>query len=285
MSLLEIQQDMAVLLSRAADASESLSNIEDRQIRTPSPDANLLQQLADMKAMMDTMRMEKMQQENKHKAEVEAVAARLHAEQQEARELTEIQTTLLSAAIPPYVKAHFLKAISTGDLRDKLFKHIQASEHILYIVYHPGDLEVKSTVGHNTLLRYMPRIIITDQHVYSTRLLSDASVVRQEQDAFLHSGLHYMPLYTFDKPLQLKQIKMLSILKQPTKFHKSEQKWLHADILTAFAYNEAPKEFESVIRLIPGSYQNGDWRPMDGFFGLYFNETTMEVNEFPGRTL
>ena len=45
------------------------------------------------------------------------------------------------------------------------------------------------------------------------------------------------------------------------------------------------KEFESIIRLIPGSYQNGDWRPMDGFFGLYFNENTMEVNEFPGRTL
>ena len=286
MSLLEIQQDMAVLLSRATDASESLSNIEDRQIRTPSPDANLLQQLADMKTMMETMRMEKMQQENKHKAEVEAVAARLHAEQQEARELTEIQTTLLSAAIPPHVKAQFLKAIPTGgDLRDKLFKHIQASEHILYIVYHLCELEVKRTDGDHTRLRYMPRIIITDQHVYSTRLLSDAIGVGQEPGAFLHSGVHYMSLYTFDKPLQLKQIKMLSILKQPTKFHKSEQKWLHADILTAFAYNEAPKEFESVIRLIPGSYQNGDWRPMDGFFGLYFNETTMEVNEFPGRTL
>lgn len=271
MSLLEIQQDMAVLLSRAADASESLSNIEDRQIRTPSPDANLLQQLADMKTMMETMRMEKMQQENKHKAEVEA------------RELEEIQTALLSAAIPPYVKEHFLKAIPVGgDASDKLIKHIQSSERILYIVYDQSGL---SLTGRSDI-RCVVRLIITDQHVYSVRLLSDAIGVNANGNGnFLHSGLHYMPLYTFDKPLQLKQIKMLSILRKSTQYHESQRKWSHDNILTAFAYNEAQKEFESVIRLIPGSYQNGDWRPMDGFFGLYFNETTMEVNEFPGRTL
>ena len=274
---------MAVLLSRAADASESLSNIEDRQIRTPSPDANLLQQLADMKTMMETMRMEKMQQENKHKAEIEAVAARLHAEQQEARELEEIQTALLSAAIPPYVKEHFLKAIPVGgDASDKLIKHIQSSERILYIVYNTGACSLQGGME----VRHIVRLIITDQHVYSVRLLSDAIGVNANGNGnFLHSGLHYMSLYTFDKPLQLKQIKMLSILRKNTQYHESQRKWSHCAILTAFAHNEAQKEFESVIRLIPGSYQNGDWRPMDGFFGLYFNETTMEVNEFPGRTL
>jgi len=41
------------------------------------------------------------------------------------------------------------------------------------------------------------------------------------------------------------------------------------------------KKFESVVRLIPGSYQNGDWRQLDGFFGMYYNEKTMEVCEFP----
>jgi len=39
---------------------------------------------------------------------------------------------------------------------------------------------------------------------------------------------------------------------------------------------DARKKFESVIRLIPGSYQNSDWKQLDGFFGLYYNEKTME---------
>jgi hypothetical protein len=47
----------------------------------------------------------------------------------------------------------------------------------------------------------------------------------------------------------------------------------------------APKKVESIIRLIPGSYKNGDWRQLDGFFGMYFNETTMEVSEMPPPSL
>jgi len=41
------------------------------------------------------------------------------------------------------------------------------------------------------------------------------------------------------------------------------------------------KKFESIIRLIPGSYKNSNWRQLDGFFGMYYNETTMELSEFP----
>jgi hypothetical protein len=48
---------------------------------------------------------------------------------------------------------------------------------------------------------------------------------------------------------------------------------------------DARKKFESVIRLIPGSYKNSDWRQLDGFFGMYFNETTMEVSEMPPPSL
>jgi hypothetical protein len=31
--------------------------------------------------------------------------------------------------------------------------------------------------------------------------------------------------------------------------------------------------------LIPGGYKNGLWRPLDGFFGVYFDEKTMELSE------
>jgi len=41
------------------------------------------------------------------------------------------------------------------------------------------------------------------------------------------------------------------------------------------------RKFESVIRLIPGSYKNGSWKQLDGFFGMYFNEETMELSEVP----
>ena len=53
------------------------------------------------------------------------------------------------------------------------------------------------------------------------------------------------------------------------------------DPLCNIRYMDARKKFESVIRLIPGSYKNGSWRQLDGFFGMYFNETTMEVSEVP----
>lgn len=271
-------------------------------IRSPSPQetelANQLEaqkrQMEAMMAMMEAMRIEKEKQEAKHKAEVEAVAAKLHAEQQEARELAEIQTKLLAAAIPPYRQEHFLKALpSGGDASDKMIKHLQAAgEIILYVVFQQCYDQIKSTHGGETSVNNVVKLIITTRHVYSIRLHSNAIAMNVQQGGyFLHSGLHYMPIYTFDKPLQLKQIKMLSILTQPTQYHQAELTHTQSNILAAafpgdppgVAYLQARTKFESVIRLIPGSYQNGDWRQMDGFFGLYFNETTMEVSEFPGR--
>ena len=35
--------------------------------------------------------------------------------------------------------------------------------------------------------------------------------------------------------------------------------------------------FETIVRLIPGSYRNGPWRPLAGFFGPYLNEETLEI--------
>jgi hypothetical protein len=39
------------------------------------------------------------------------------------------------------------------------------------------------------------------------------------------------------------------------------------------------RKFETVIRLIPGGYKNGSWRPLDGFFGVYLDDETMELSE------
>ena len=41
------------------------------------------------------------------------------------------------------------------------------------------------------------------------------------------------------------------------------------------------KRAESIIRCIPGSYINGHWKQLDGFFGAYFNEETIEISLIP----
>jgi hypothetical protein len=35
--------------------------------------------------------------------------------------------------------------------------------------------------------------------------------------------------------------------------------------------------FQTIIHQIPGKYRNGSWRQLDGFFGPYMNETTLEI--------
>jgi len=39
-------------------------------------------------------------------------------------------------------------------------------------------------------------------------------------------------------------------------------------------------DFQTILRLIPGSYKNGPWKQLDGFFGPYMNQETLEINSF-----
>jgi hypothetical protein len=48
-----------------------------------------------------------------------------------------------------------------------------------------------------------------------------------------------------------------------------------------FRIIDALEKFEQIIRLIPGSFQNGDWVALGGFFGMYFNKKTLEISEGP----
>ena len=54
-------------------------------------------------------------------------------------------------------------------------------------------------------------------------------------------------------------------------FGVSDESWVH---------RTSPIDatnFETIVRLIPGSYRNGPWRPLSGFFGPYLNEETLEI--------
>jgi hypothetical protein len=46
-------------------------------------------------------------------------------------------------------------------------------------------------------------------------------------------------------------------------------------------YDSNSEPLETIIRLIPGGYKNGKWRPLNGFFGSYFNEDTLEILPCP----
>jgi hypothetical protein len=41
------------------------------------------------------------------------------------------------------------------------------------------------------------------------------------------------------------------------------------------------KRFETVMRIVPGSYKNGGWKQLDGFYGVYYNEAKMELSGIP----
>jgi len=52
-------------------------------------------------------------------------------------------------------------------------------------------------------------------------------------------------------------------------------------ILSSINFAINPSQLESIIRCIPGSYINGHWKQLDGFFGPYFNEETIEISLVP----
>jgi len=209
---------------------------------------------------------------------VPAVNARVI--QEEARELAEIHAKLA---------VHIGQTISSSsisNLEAQFIKQIQkAGEVILYTGGVSHIDRIPNLAGqYHTSLSTM-EWILTDHNVYAFRYNRKTTGI--DFNGKVISGLLVIPIYTFDKPLNLKQTKMLILLLgfnhsyYPSQFpsrHGSGvlQNMRGEDHETVRAL-DAHKKFESVIRLIPGSYQNSDWKQIDGFFGLYYNEKTMEM--------
>jgi hypothetical protein len=253
-----------------------------------APVDDLAAELAKMKAMMEQMGVEKerMETEAKHKAEEETVAAQLRAEQEEERELAVIHKKLNEDMMTQYHIPHGIAKSAAGAADQKFLEQLKVSgEIILYII--------AGTKHHVGVYRNTIDIIITNHNIYSIRFHRGSASVEAGCGSCVCSSL-----YTFDKSLNSKQTKMLSILNAYGKYHGSLMSLGDAqpiittmysimndhttkNSLSNIMYLDARKKFESVIRLIPGGYKNGDWRQLDGFFGMYYNESTMEVSEVP----
>jgi len=200
------------------------------------PSEDLAAELAQMKAMMEQMRLEKerMEMEARRKAEEDTSAA-------------------------------FYKSfIITDEDMGGRYKH-QHQSAVLNSISQRGDivLLVQSKINHMGSMH--SQYIITNKHMYGVTNYGK------------HAGPDICLLYTFDSPIGRKYATILEACKR-----------LLSGVMNGGGVNidlDRAKKFESVIRLIPGSYKNGDWRQLDGFFGMYFNETTMEVSEVPPPSL
>jgi hypothetical protein len=252
--------------------------IDNAPMCTESPKINQMEaQMETMKAMMEAMRLEKerQEQEAKKKVEDEIAAAKLRAEQEEARELAGFQKE-------SQMKLHSLiyqnQGLYFGETLDgcrPLFLEMEKS----------GEMLIELLYGLNsqgTPAEY--EFIITDRHIYY--------VVCAKETSCSSSPLkfrHISKLYSFRVPLNSAHCKLLrNALRNEncpkrvplkTRICSGMDNQLRPICESELSYHR--KKFESVIRLIPGSYQNGDWRQLDGFFGMYYNEKTMEVSEYP----
>ena len=125
------------------------------------------------------------------------------------------------------------------------------------------------------------RIFITNIGVYIVKQFSNSKVLYGNQGKICK-------MYTFKTSLNYSLIKYLKdIFNEPSDnqdtidfrndVHMITRKMGHE----TFRMNDSLQKFEQIIRLIPGSFQNGDWVALGGFFGMYFNKKTLEISEGP----
>ena len=250
------------------------------------------------------------------KQEMEAAAAR----QKEKKELDEV-FSLFRDAKQPYRPAE--KAIDylwkhAGEEESKFLKSLEASGQTILLVHlDMGALrcDYNSHQPHN---KGVLTLVVTNYHVYqctytkfvktnSTSTCNGCPITRtetpnalRENCKSLKTGTFYASaLYSFTNPLNLVHAKILSsIVTTPTisgvLAHPCQSLWnrvcqgfaaIQDMLISDTRLSDSLKKFESIIRLIPGGYKNGDWKQLDGFFGMYFNEATMEVSELQPPSL
>jgi len=130
----------------------------------------------------------------------------------------------------------------------------------------------------------IPFGIITNRHVFRVKW---------------NEKLYLCPMYTFRHPLDEKGIRnILQIYKEPVL--APHDPWRTSIMKEMMSRNDdnplyqlyrdprfanASKSFEFIIRTIPGSYQNGDWRQLHGFFGMYYRLPHSDLSDCPPMAL
>lgn len=130
----------------------------------------------------------------------------------------------------------------------------------------------------------IPFGIITNRHVFRVKW---------------NEKLYLCPMYTFRHLLDRHGIHNISqIYKEPVLApHDPWRTSIMKDMMSRNDDNplyqlyqdprfvNASKSFEFIIRNIPGSYRNGDWRQLRGFFGMYYRLPHSDLTDCPPMSI
>jgi hypothetical protein len=250
------------------------------------------------------------------KQEMEAAAAR----QKEKKELDEV-FKLFRDATNIYSRAE--KGIdylwkNVGEEESKFLKSLEASGQTILLAHLDMNTLRCDYNGGSPHNKGVLRFVLTNCHVYQciyTKFVKNSAstcnvcpitrtetpnAMRENCNSLKTGTFYATTLYSFTNPLNLVHAKILSsIVTIPTISgvlapHPCQSLWnrvcqgfaaIQDMLISDTRLSDSLKKFESIIRLIPGGYKNGDWKQLDGFFGMYFNEATMEVSELPPPSL
>jgi|UniRef100_A0A6C0BGF1 hypothetical protein len=290
--------------ARAAAYSES--DISPPPVYAEEKHDDLAAELAQMKAMMEQMRLDKerleadakrYEMEVKRKEEEEAAALRMEQEREKvAKEKKELDAVFSLFRDEPPMWSRSEKGMeflwkSAGEEESKFLRSLEASGETILLTH--VNLNDRACGGHRKPQSGVLRFVLTNCHLYECvykwvkhpaspsicgSCLSDNCI------SFKTGTFYASTLYSFTNPLNLVYAKILFSITTISIYgcfaHQNKSLWNSIHYST-----DVLKKIESIIRLIPGSYKNGSWRQLDGFFGMYFNETTMEVSEVPPPSL
>ena len=145
---------------------------------------------------------------------------------------------------------------------------------------------LRKVIDHLTIL-----FLIGNDHSIPFGIITNQHVLRVKGN----KKLYLCPMYTFRHPLNENGIRtILQLYNEPVL--APHDPWRTSIINEMMSRNSdhpryqlyedprfimASKSFEFIIRTIPGSYQNGDWRQLHGFFGMYYRLPHSDLSDCP----
>lgn len=176
-----------------------------------------------------------------------------------------------------------------------------------------GRVAIEFVESHKVMFynRYSLKVYSTTdrRHISSSVYLSEKNVGIHIIFTDEHGGSTYQeirPFYWFDSELTRRDLTIWDNMEDYNKnrfIHPFTQKPVSAHCVTlpflcsyiewtyvklhevnnhdgtshSLVLSDGIDKFQTILRLIPGGYKNGPWRPLDGFFGPYLNEETLEI--------
>lgn len=257
---------------------------------------DLVAELAQMKAMMEQMRLEKerMETEAKRKVEEEAVREAKRKEEEAAEKETNEIKALCDELHADFMKDWYEKGLSAivryqqSQAFDAYYT-IDEKTHRPIVKRNNGLTPEGIQLAENYIQDGLKKLPIVTSFIEENILLgckyvhlwiSSQSLYITPKGLFTYNLTTnlWCPMYLFNKQLSAKDIHILRQIQGTIQGISFRGGWQQGHPMSL-------SNLEAVIRLIPGSYKNGDWRQLNGIFGIYFNETTMEVSEIPPPSL